>query len=117
MLFRYCRRQQSCWGWSRRCSGGPCMCKDLECCLNMLRMNLGPLMFHQTSLFQPFGFQGMSALARFSLLLDALPILSAHLSRFFLLCCVGLTNGIRFPNAHPLPEEIGAICFTDQFAF
>jgi hypothetical protein len=29
----------------------------------MLRMNLGPLLFQEASLFQPFGFECVSALA------------------------------------------------------
>src|SRR3989442_1399400 len=87
--------QQSCGGWSRRRSGGPCIRKDLERCLNMLRMNLSPLLFHEAFLFQAFGGLSVSARALLSLLLDALPVLSAHKSRLFLPCGGTLSEGIR----------------------
>jgi hypothetical protein len=90
---------------------------DLERSLNMLRMNLGPLLFHEASLFQAFGGLSVSVLARLSLLLDALPMLSADKSRLLRLGGITLSESIRFPNAHPLPKQIGAICLTNQFAF
>jgi hypothetical protein len=67
-------------------------------------MNLSPLLVHEAALFQAFGSLSVSALARLSLVLDALPMLSADKSRLLLLCGVTLAESIRFPNAHALPK-------------
>src|SRR2546430_3980573 len=113
MLFR----SQSGGGWARCWSSSPCLSHNLECCLNMFRMNLSSLLVHEASLFQTFGGLSMHTLARLSFLLDALPVLSADFSRFLLLFGISLTYGIRFPNAHPLAEEVRAVRLADQFAF
>ena len=83
----------------------------------MSRMNLRSLLFHEASLFQALGGLSMHTLPRLSFLLDALSVLSTDKSRLLLLFGISLTYGIRFPNAHPLAEEVRAIGLPDQFAF
>src|ERR1041385_6111374 len=92
------------------------MSQDVEGSLHRFWVNVGALLIKQTLLFQAFGFPCERLFPSPGFFLNTLTGGETDRTGLFGSFSIALSSGLRFPDAQPLSQQLGAIRLSPEFS-